>query len=170
MVAMNRKKDKVPGIKESAGLLSFEYVFRQVGFIVLMAIIVAAIAGLFSKGIISDSQKTNSAQSLTVSYERFGRRETEFPVQMTFPVKTAGEYVLSLTSEASDAYEPGSVWPQPDRMFSRGNTFYFVYQDLKVSEKFTVLLYLTPSQAGRLDNVIRLNHEPDVRFWQFIYP
>lgn len=58
-------------------LLTFEYAFRQVGFIVLLGIIVAAIAGLFSSGMVSDTVKTNSSKSLTIDYERFGRRETE---------------------------------------------------------------------------------------------
>lgn len=47
---MEPKNEKVPGIKESYRLLTFEYAFRQVGFIVLLAIILAAIAGLFSSG------------------------------------------------------------------------------------------------------------------------
>lgn len=74
---MEPKNEKVPGIKESSRLLTFEYAFRQVGFIVLLAIIVAAIAGLFSSGAVSDVEKTNEAKSLTLSYERFGRRQTE---------------------------------------------------------------------------------------------
>ena len=56
------KNEKVPGIKESYRLLTFEYAFRQVGFIVLLAIIVAAIAGLFSSGVVSDVEKTNDAK------------------------------------------------------------------------------------------------------------
>ena len=34
-----------------------------VGFIVLLSIIIAAIAGLFSSGIVSDTEKTNSAKT-----------------------------------------------------------------------------------------------------------
>lgn len=117
---MEPKNEKVPGIKESYRLLTFEYAFRQVGFIVLLAIIVAAIAGLFSSGVVSDVEKTNDAKSLTLSYERFGRRQTESRMALTFPVTSERKYTLSLTSESSDAYEPGSVWPQPDSMYSRG--------------------------------------------------
>ena len=50
MAAMNDKNEKLPGINESYRLLRFEYAFRQVGFIVLLSIIIAAIAGLFSSG------------------------------------------------------------------------------------------------------------------------
>jgi len=118
-MAMNRENEKLPGIDESYRLLTFEYAFRQVGFIVLLGIIVAAIAGFFSSGMVSDTVKTNSAKSLTINYERFGRRETETRMALAFPVQTEGKYVLSMASESSDAYEPGSVWPQPDAMFSR---------------------------------------------------
>ncbi len=63
-MAMKRENEKLPGIEERYRLLTFEYAFRQVGFIVLLGIIVAAIAGLFSSGIVSDTVKTNSAKSL----------------------------------------------------------------------------------------------------------
>ncbi|EHN8833831.1 hypothetical protein [Enterobacter hormaechei] len=167
---MEPKNEKVPGIKESYRLLTFEYAFRQVGFIVLLAIILAAIAGLFSSGLVSDEEKTNSANSLTLNYERFGRRQTESRMTLTFPVTSEGKYTLSLTSETSDTYEPGSVWPKPDSMYSRGNTLFLVYDRLKQTDKFTVLLFITPSKAGKWTNSIRVNNEPDIRFWQFIYP
>ncbi len=86
MAAMNDKNEKLPGINESYRLLRFEYAFRQIGFIVLLSIIIAAIAGLFSSGIVSDTEKTNSAKNLTLNYERFARRQTESRLQLTFPV------------------------------------------------------------------------------------
>lgn len=115
-------------------------------------------------------EKTNDAKSLALSYERFGRRQTESRMALTFPVTSEGKYTLSLTSESSDAYEPGSVWPQPDSMYSRGNTLFLVYDRLQQTDKFTVLLFITPSKAGKWTNSIRVNNEPDIRFWQFIYP
>ncbi|MGF6099937.1 hypothetical protein [Enterobacter sp. A4] len=167
---MKRDNEKLPGIDESYRLLTFEYAFRQVGFIVLLGIIVAAIAGLFSSGMVSDTAKKNSAKSLTINYERFGRRETETRMQLTFPVQAEGKYTLSITSESSEAYEPGSVWPQPDNMFSRGNTLYFVYNNLKKTDTFSVLFFTTPSIAGKWNTVIRINDEPELTIWQFIYP
>ncbi|TFB20199.1 hypothetical protein E3U32_20385 [Lelliottia nimipressuralis] len=167
---MKRENENLPGIDESYRLLTFEYAFRQVGFIALLGIIVAAIAGLFSSGMVSDTVKTNSAKSLSINYERFGRRETETRMQLAFPVQAEGKYTLSMTSESSDAYEPGSVWPQPDTMFSRGKTLYFVYNNLKRSDNFSVLLFTTPSRAGKWDTVIRVNNEPEITLWQFIYP
>lgn len=169
-MAMKRENEKLPGIDESYRLLTFEYAFRQVGFIVLLGIIVAAIAGLFSSGMVSDTVKTNSAKSLTINYERFGRRETETRMELAFPVQAEGKYTLSMTSESSDAYEPGSVWPQPDSMFSRGKTLFFVYNNLKKSDRFSVLLFTTPSRAGKWNTVIRVNSEPEINIWQFIYP
>ncbi len=124
-MTMKRENEKLPGIDESYRLLTFEYAFRQVGFIVLLGVIVAAIAGLFSSGMVSDKVKTNSAKSLTINYERFGRRETETRMQLVFPVQTEGKYVLSMTSDTSDVYEPSSIWPQPDTMFSHGRTLFF---------------------------------------------
>ncbi len=167
---MKHENEKLPGIDESYRLLRFEYSFRQVGFVVLLAIIIAAVAGLFSSGMVSDTAKTNSANSLSINYERFGRRETESRMQVTFPVKTEGSYTLSLTTDSSDVYEPGSVWPQPDKMYSHGKTLYLVYDDLQKSDNFSVLYFTTPSRAGKWNTVIRVNNEPEINLWQFIYP
>lgn len=169
-MTMKRENEKLPGIDESYRLLTFEYAFRQVGFIVLLGVIVAAIAGLFSSGMVSDKVKTNSAKSLTINYERFGRRETETRMQLVFPVQTEGKYVLSMTSDTSDVYEPGSIWPQPDTMFSHGRTLFFVYNNLKKSDRFSVLFFTTPARAGKWNTVIRVNSEPEINIWQFIYP
>ena len=87
-------------------------------------------------------------QNLALSYERFGRRQTESRMALTFPVTSEGKYTLSLTSESSDAYEPGSVWPQPDSMYSRGIPC-FVYDRLQQTDKFTAILFITPSKAGK---------------------
>lgn len=170
MAQMNRKNEKLPGINESYRLLTFEYAFRQTGFIVLLGIIAAATFGFFSSGIVSDTEKTNSAKTLTINYERFGRRDTEFPIQIAFPVKTPGKYAIAMTREDREAYEPGSIWPQPDSMYSRGNTLVLVYNNLDKNEKFAIQLFLTPSKAGKWTNTLRVNNEPEIPFWQVIYP
>ena len=82
----------------------------------------------------------------------------------------AGHFTLSITSERSDVYEPGSVWPQPDRMYSRGKTLYFVYDTLQKSDRFSVLYFTTPTRAGKWNTVICANNEPEITVWQFIYP
>ena len=109
---MEPKNEKVPGIKESSRLLTFEYAFRQVGFIVLLAIIVAAIAGLFSSGAVSDVEKTNEANSLTLSYERFGRRQTESRMALTFPV-TSGHSRTACTAGGIPCFSSTIVYNRP---------------------------------------------------------
>lgn len=167
---MNRKNDKVSGVNENYHLLKFEYIFRQVGFVILLAIIVAALVGLFSQGVVSSVEKINATKSVRLDYERFGRRQTESRMQLTFLVKAAGKSTINLTTENSNAYEPGSVWPQPDSMYSRGRTLYIVYDALKTGDNITVWIFITPSRAGKWNNVIHVNNEPGIQFWQFIYP
>ncbi|MFZ5122999.1 hypothetical protein ACOY6A_20095, partial [Enterobacter roggenkampii] len=37
-------------------------------------------------------------------------------------------------------------------------------------DHFSVLLFTTPSRAGKWNSVIRVNNEPEITLWQFIYP
>ena len=136
----------------------------------LLGCVAAGSLGFFSSGMVSDTEKTKSAKTLTINYEGFGGRDAEFPIQIAFPVKTPGKYAIAMTREDREAYEPGSIWPQPDSMYSRGNTLVLVYNNLDKNEKFAIQLFLTPSKAGKWTNTRRVNNEPEIPFWQVIYP
>ncbi|MCL2900324.1 hypothetical protein [Brenneria tiliae] len=167
---MASEKEKLPGIKESQRLLNFESASRKVGFVILLGIILSALAGVFSGGHFSTTEKINTARSVKIDYERFGRLQTEFKLKISAQSLHADQYIFSLGGDFNKSYEIGSIWPRPDTMYSRGDVIYLVYNNLKSSKDFSVWLYVTPAKAWKIMNSIQLNAEPEIRFWQFIYP
>ena len=170
MAKLTEKDEPLPGVKEDHFALNFEAGFQKIGFFVLFAILSGALVGIFSNGYFSSAEKLNHTRALSVNYDRFGRLQTEFPLHFTVKNNVADKYVFSLGGDFTDHFQPGVISPQPDSMYSRGNTLFLVYDRLQQTDKFTVVLFITPSKAGKWTNSIRVNNEPDIRFWQFIYP
>lgn len=167
---MADNKVKLPGIKESQRLLNFEAASRNVGLVILLAIICIALAGGFSVGYFSEAEKTNPPGTLKIDYEYFGRLQKEFRLKITAHPQRGDKYVFSLGRDFNENYEPGSIWPQPDGMYSQGKTLYLIYNNVKNKGDFAIWLYVTPAKPGRSENSIQVNAEPEIRFWQFIYP
>lgn len=167
---MGCNNERLPGVKENARALNVESAFRRVGFVLLLSIIVAALMGLFSGGYMSSATTMNPTHSLKVEYERFGRLQNEFRVKISPQSLAADNYVFSIGGAFSERFQPGSVWPQPDRMFSQGQTLYLVYHNVADKRDFSVRVYVTPSMPGKAVNTVKVNDEPEARFWQFIFP
>lgn len=167
---MVSEKEKLPRIKESELFLNFECAARKIGLGILLLIIFAALAGIFSTGYLSRAEKTNAQQNLTVVYERFGRLQTEFRLKITAHSRVANKYVFSLGGDFSSSLETNTIWPQPDSMYSKDDRLFLVYNNLKSMENISIWLYVTPTAPGKLNHALQLNSEPEIRFWQFIYP
>lgn len=167
---MASEKERLPGIKENEFFLNFECAARQIGLGILLAIILAALWGLFSGGYFSTAEKTTAQRNLTVAYDRFGRLQTEFRLKITAHPRVADKYIFSLGGDFTSSFEPGSIWPRPDRMYSQNNRLFLVYNDLKSMNNFSIWLYVTPTRPGKLNHSLQLNGEPEIRFWQFTYP
>lgn len=167
---MAREKERLPGITESRLGLNFEALFRQVGLVVLLAVIISALSGLFSNGYFSAAQKENKAHTLAIHYERFGRLQTEFELRFSTRSLPAESYIFSINGELNTMFEPGAISPQPDSMFSEGKMLYLIYRNVKTQGDFSVRMFVTPTGMGKSVNSIKVNSEPEIRFWQFIYP
>jgi hypothetical protein len=167
---MECKRTSLPGVKESRRALNFEYACRKGGLMLLVIIILAALAGLFSVGYFSSSEKTTSAHSVKLEYERFGRLQTEFTVKITAPVHSSGQYIFRLGGDFNRRFETGNIWPQPDRMYSRDGALYLAYDAAPHPVDFSVWLKITPTKPGKAVSTLWVNGGPAIRFWQFIYP
>jgi len=77
---------------------------------------------------------------------------------------------VSLGGKFNEDFQPGSISPQPDSMYSRGNTLYLVYNDVNNKRDFNVWMYVTPTVPGKSVSSVSVNDQPGITFWQFIYP
>lgn len=101
---MASEKERLPGIKENEFFLNFECAARQIGLGILLAIILAALLGLFSGGYFSTAEKTTAQRNLTVAYDRFGRLQTEFRLKITAHPRVADKYIFSLGGDFTSSF------------------------------------------------------------------
>ena len=161
---------KGPGIKESKRILNFEEKFRQIGFIVLLCIILLAVLGGFSGGYISETSSTNKTRNVTVDYERFGRLQTDFKFKISAAPHPGEKSIYRIAGDFNQFYEPVTIWPQPDSMYSKGDDLYLIYNNAENHTDTSIWLLITPIRPGSPMSRIQLNGEPEMRIRQFIYP
>ena len=170
---MAKDKDNthpLPGISQCRVALQFEFLVHRYGLYVLLIIITAALAGVFSVGYFSQAEKSSQANTLQVQYQRFGRLQTPVTMKITLPGQKSERLTLRIGDEYMTRFETDNIWPQPTEMRSEGGDLILIYHEGTLRKNFTVWLYTTPTQPGKAVTSVTLNNEPDLRFWQFIYP
>ncbi|HBC8787343.1 TPA: hypothetical protein KE579_001137 [Citrobacter braakii] len=167
---MCRENQKVPGIEESQYFLSFEARFHKLGFAVLLIIISLAVLGVFSDGYFSNAMSKNTTGEVTLNFERFGRLQTEFKLKISATDQHSEGGIYRIGGDFNAFYETKNIWPLPDRMYSKGDDLYLVYNTNKNQENMAIWLLVTPVKPGSTTSVLQLNSGPEIRFNQFIYP
>lgn len=167
---MPRKNQKVPGIEESHYILNFEAKFHKVGFAVLLIIISLAVLGIFSDGYFSNAVSKDTTGEVTIDFERFGRLQTEFKLKISATGQHSEGNIYRIGGDFNAFYETENIWPLPDRMYSKGDDLYLVYNANKNQENIAIWLIVTPIKPGSAMSLIQLNSGPEIRFSQFIYP
>lgn len=167
---MSSKNSKIQGVKENRRFLNFEASFHKLGFVALLFMIFMAVFGVFSGGYFSDSMNRNATGNVALNFERFGRLQTEFKLKISSAKHHGGENIYRIGGDFSKFYQMENIWPQPDRMYSKGNELYLVYNTRENQQDTSIWLFITPLKAGIAVSVVQLNAEPEIHFKQFIYP
>ena len=170
MAEMKESLHPLPGVSQSRVALQFEFLVHRYGLYVLLMIIAAALAGIFSGGYFSEAVKSSQRNNLEVQYQRFGRLQT--PVQMKIVLHE--DYSQSLTLRVGQDFmthfETSNIWPQPDEMHSEGGDVVLIYHQGTFRKDAAIWLYTTPTQPGTAVTSVTVNNEPGINLWQFIYP
>jgi hypothetical protein len=140
----------------------------------MAAIVLAAILGLFGRGLLSQAtvevaDLDQTAGTATLEYERFGRAHSESQFILFRPARMMkGAFSLWLSGEYLKDAELVRMTPEPiaQELTSSGLRYHF-----RVEEgPQTVILRFKPERGGRLSGAIRLNDGPPAAFDQWLFP
>ncbi|KFC10841.1 hypothetical protein GTGU_00538 [Trabulsiella guamensis ATCC 49490] len=167
---MKQQDKEDPRVEESPSALNFEYNVNRFGVLFLLAIIFSAVAGLFSNGLLSSASKQNSTHTLDINYDRFERLTSESEINITLQSLHASRYIVSIGNSLLNNYQLGDIRPEPDSMYSKGNTLYLIYNAADVQSPLSLWISVTPKKPGNIANTVKVNSEPEITFSQFVYP
>lgn len=157
-------------VKEKPHWLQFEFVVRQIGFVVLWLIILCALAGVFSKGYFSDQRVLNKDDNFSVEYERFNRLMNDVQLKVNFAPTSGKSQQIKLSGDFMDNYRIDNLLPEPDKMYSRNGELIIEYSPSVADASQTLWFSLTPLKVGIFTSHVELNNRSELTFRQFVYP
>ncbi|AHJ75073.1 hypothetical protein [Kosakonia sacchari] len=157
-------------VEDNPFWLHVEMQVQKWGAIVLIAIVIAGLCGLFSQGLLSKKTVTSADQRLSVEYDRFGRLQSDLDMQITANATTDNRITFTLGGDFMHDFEIRTLQPQPLNMYSRSGELVLEYARPATDKPLTVWLGLTPLGVGNSTQRIAVNNATPVTLTQFIWP
>lgn len=143
--------------------------FERVGWYVLLFIVFLTLAGLFSKGPLSDVSTTSIEKDLTVEYQRFHRNGSTYGMVIRVQSQPLKPVSVVISNKMLEGFSIESIQPQPDRSLgtSRG-----LQLDSQTDDKGQVTFYINwrSEGVGLFESAIAVNGGGHIPVTQFIYP
>ena len=157
-------------VSENPFWLNVEANARRYGLFLLLAIVIAALCGLFSKGWLSHMQRTTADGVLSLEYERFGRLMSDTEMKIVVHADTGKEVTVVLGGDFMETFQITTLQPQPDRMQSQNNRLVLSWSRDALPADHAIWLGVQPLQWGKSQSTVAVDKGPSLPFWQFIYP
>lgn len=142
---------------------------QRAGWIVLAAVLLAALLGLFGHGPLSFATAGHSSDPLRLEYERFGRYHstTQFTVHVA---KKDQALSFHLDRDYLDSFRVEQIVPEPERtaISTNGATYFFAVTES--NQPHIVTLYVKPQRFGWLAGRIGSTERDVLSIWQFVFP
>ena len=155
-------------IHEDPALQAAEWRASSATWIVLLAIMAAAVLGAFGDGPLSRTRVIDPAGLVEVEYQRFGRfgRTTELTIDVR--PQEGGEARVTLARSLVEAYRIEAITPEPDaaRSMPEGLELRFTSG---AGERARIRIDVQPRNRWTVEGAIGVPGA-EVRIEQFIYP
>ena len=159
-----------PPVREKHVWLSFEANVRRIGFFLLLFIVLAALSGLFSRGHFSHVERSNANHTLTLSYERFNRQQSDVDMEISTTAASGNRLTITLGGDFMQAFKIDTLQPQPDKTWSQQDSLVLEYERGSLPSSGKVWLGLLPQQPGSSTSTVTVNNGLPLTFWQFTWP
>jgi hypothetical protein len=143
------------------------WVVQRIGWVVLAAICLAALSGLFGSGFLSDRTVQNA--TMTIQYQRFERATRLAQFSFHFAPTESTERRLRISRNFQDKFEIRNIQPRPLRSVSGsdGLELTFAAAPLVASH---VTIWARPHAYGSLTIETHVDDGPPSNFSIFVYP
>jgi hypothetical protein len=162
-------RSRIHPIKEDMAFQRATWRAERIGWTVLWLIVVLALLGLFSNGLLSTASVESPAGDLRVTYERFQRNGTLAEIKLEAAPQSGQQLAIRIGTQILDASTIETITPRPqaERGIAGGIEFVFAVEP---GEPLTVYVNVRPRGVGFLAGGIGIGESRPARLSQFIYP
>lgn len=159
-------------VREDARLQRKERVAEVVGWVLMAALIGAAVLGLFADGLLDQSESAGSAERLELEHERFARHGTPTTLEVSVSPAEARDGVVEIWIndaylDALDVLETVVPPPISTATVRDGVAFRFKADGMEPTH---ITFAVDPESVGRHEGEMALWDAPPIRFTQVFYP
>lgn len=147
-----------------------EWRIQQLGYALLLAIVVGGACGLFSKGFLSDRTRVSPQGSLEVKYERFARQQSDMAMTIRLHALRDRLYSITLSGDGVDNFQLQSIQPQPLRAESSEHSLTLWYKTQNINRGASIWLGGQPQSPGKYAFTVSDSSGAQVDFTQWVYP
>lgn len=147
-----------------------EWTVQRAGWLVMLAIVLAALIGLFGGGPLSTA--TAKVEPLQLQYTRFERRHapTKLEVSVASGAVSQDQVEIWLSSDYLARIEITSIVPEPEEVSETNDRVIYRFNIDDQTRAPRILMTLEHDEPGLTTCRIGMVDGPELAFWQVIYP
>ncbi|MBS3941425.1 MAG: hypothetical protein KG028_10740 [Actinobacteria bacterium] len=143
---------------------------ERAGWVGMLLLIVAALAGLLGPGPLSHTSSGSSDGSLEVDFSRFLRSGATTGLDISLTLSDPSEQPrVRIDADYLDAFSIDDVRPAPAEVIARGDQLEFVFAAPE-APRIAISFDLTAQQFGRRAGTVEVGDSTTASITQFIYP
>jgi hypothetical protein len=147
-----------------------EWTVQRAGWLVMMAIVLAALTGLFGSGPLSTA--TAEVEPLQLQYTRFERRHapTKLEVSVASSAVSQDQVEVWFSSDYLARIEITSIVPEPEEVSETDDRVIYRFNIDDQTRAPEILMTLEHDEPGLTTGRMGLIDGPELAFWQVVYP
>lgn len=145
------------------------WVVQRVAWSLFAAIIVAALLGLFGRGLLSSAESSAGGGDLSASYDRVARILTPTTLEVTLPVD-GDEVKLWVDRQYLDRMGLQDVHPDPDSVEGSAERWTYTFKPAPDATELVVIFQLKPQSVGKANAKLGAEGGPGLDFSQLVLP
>ncbi|EFE95088.1 hypothetical protein [Serratia odorifera] len=166
----SEKQSRQTPVTEDIPLLRLSWLLEKLGYVLMFSVVIAALAGVFADGILSDTRQQNVNGTLTVDYQRFARQGAQSQWRVKIKDDGDGPLTLMVSDSLTASYLIENIQPQSVQVTQRGNEILFSVPDDDRQQWHTFNLTLRAQDWGRFSASLADGETPPIVIHQWIYP
>jgi hypothetical protein len=171
---VSARKQSEPGleIEQDPAFQRREWAAQRIGWALMAAVIIAALAGVFGDGPIARARAVSSDGNLRVEYERIARGDalTALHISIRGSVLRSGTAHVWLDRDYAENMFIQTISPEPDSVSTHPTRLHFAFAAGPGADSAGIHIQLQPTAFGSYTGAIGVVDGAGVVFQQYILP